>query len=172
MAPSTFEVSLTVNGGHQFRNLIRGLRAAGAGDLKRAMNKEVRLAARPVLADLRAAAMRIPDVSAARRRDEGSIRAALARAVRIQSTQSGVRLIVDKRKMPPGSEPMVFAFEMPQGWRHPVFGSGERTRSEWTWIQQQGHPWFRPTVLRHEHTFRKAVLDAMDETARQLEARG
>jgi hypothetical protein len=163
-------VSMQATNAAQFRDVVRALRRTAAGkELQRAMNKEIRDAAKPVVAELRAAAMTIPDVSLARRGDGDSLRRMLARATRAQTLQSGVRLMVDKRKMPAGTESMVFAIERPQGWRHPVFGGGERTRAEWAWVQQAGHPWFRPTVRRHERTFQRAVLNAMTRVIQQLE---
>jgi len=166
-------LQMQVTNVERYRRVRRALRdASEGGGLRREMNKQIRTAANPVVADLRAAAMRIPDVSVATRADKDSFRRMLARATRSSTLQSGVRLLVDGRRMPPGMAGMIFAVERPQGWRHPVFGSGERSRSEWVWVHQAGHPWFFPTAHRHEHDFRDAVMDAVADTIRRIETEG
>ena len=49
-------------------------------------------------------------------------------------------------------------------WRHPVFGN----RNVWT--IQYGQEVFYKTLSRYDAKFRKAVLDAMDEIAKEIES--
>ncbi len=167
-------VSTDVLGGHQFHELTKALRAVAVDErrgLQRAMNRQIRAAAAPVVGDVRRAALAIPDRSEARRRDQRSIRREIARATRTEiltGRRSGVRIVVDKRRLPADSTAMAHAFEKPEGWRHPVHARPDQTRSEWTWVHQPGHPFFAPTIQRHEGEFRRAVIDAMNETAAEI----
>jgi hypothetical protein len=171
----TAEVRTDVLGGHKFHELSKELRAVATDErrgLQRKMNRQIRAAARPVVADVRRAALDIPDRSAATRRDQRSIRREIANATRTEiltGRRAGVRIVVDKRRLPADSTAMAHAFERPQGWRHPVWADPDKTRGDWTWVHQAGHPWFAVTIQPHEGEFRRAVLDAMDETAAEID---
>lgn len=158
-------------GAEEFRAVRRALREAGdpGKGLRRQLNKQIRQAAdAQVLPALRGAALSLPDVSSARRRDGTSIRTLIAKAVQVTTTDRGVKIIVNRRKLPKGSDMLPHAFEK-GSWRHPVFANPNRSRSDWRWVVQKGKPWFRPTILRYEPAFRRAVLTAMEDTIRQLE---
>jgi len=50
-----------------------------------------------------------------------------------------------------------------RNWRHPVFGHRDR------WVTQIGKPgWFDDSVQRERRGYRRAVLDAMDATAKRI----
>ena len=151
------------------------LKQAGARDLRLAMNRRLRAAARPVVADIRAAYLAVPDVSDARR-EGAQARATVAKAVRLEIRSSAarahIRFVVDSRKLPPDMKPLPASWEKRRGWRHPVFADPGRTREDWVWVHQEipARP-FRPTIYRHADDFRRACLDAMADTAAQLNGR-
>lgn len=162
------EIAVKAAGGRAFRELQRQLKAAGAGKLKRRLATNIRRAAQGrVLPALRAAAMNLPDVSPVRRRDQRSIRADIAAACEVSITQNGVKILCNRRKLPKGSEAMPLAFEKGK-FRHPVWADPDKTRAEWTWVDQKGKRWFRPTIAIHERDFRQSVRDAVDETFSEL----
>lgn len=168
---STGDLVIRTAGAEEFRAVRRALREAGdpAKGLRRNLNKSIRQAGEArVLPALRAAALALPDVSTASRRDKQSIRVLIAKAIEVTTTDRGVKIIVNRRKLPKESDMMPHAFEK-GSWRHPVFANPDRSRSDWRWVTQKGKPWFRPTVLRYEPAFRRAVLDAMEDTIRELE---
>lgn len=162
MAGSGFQVSVHNAGAPRFKDLAKALRKSGRGDLRTAMNKSIRTAGRPALNDVRRAALALPDVSSAKRRDNQSIRRMISKATRLQVRVSGIRIVVDRTKLPADSSMLPQAFESRKGWRHRVFGTD-------TWVHQPGHPWFRKTLKRHEQDFRRAIEKAMDEAAAQME---
>lgn len=162
-------VAFNVRGGQRLGDISRRLRAAGKGELNRALQRAIRDAAAPVIVELQDAAMRIPDRSTAVRRDGRSIRRELRGAIRLSATQNGVRLFVDAARLPADSAAMARTFESKRGWRHPVFARGTQTRREWTWVRQKGAPWFRPTVRRNGRTFERSVRAALDLVAREIE---
>jgi len=168
---SVGELVVANAGGQAFRDLRRALKEAAAGDLKREMNRAIRAAAnRQVLPALRGAALALPDVSTARRRDGKSLRQLIAAACQVSVTNNGVRFICNRRKMPKGSESLPAAFEKGK-FRHPVFPDPGRTRAEWTWVDQDGKPWFRKTISEHDRDFREALRDAVDDTFAKLQGR-
>lgn len=167
MASRPVTVQTGINGGHQFRDLVRTLRATGRGDLKKELNKDIREAAKPVVQDVKRAALALPDRSKARRKDGKSIRQEIANAVQLSIRQDGVRIIVNKKKLPADSVSMAHAFEK-GSWRHPVHAKPTETRGQWTWVVQKGKTWFKPTVAASETRFRRAVLDTIDRVAKQI----
>lgn len=179
MPDGIVHASLTteVRGGHQFTDVAKALRNVANRDdrrsLQSAMNREIRTAGRPVVVAVRRAALAIPDLSPARRRDNRSIRAEIANAVRMQiltgSRNPGVRILCEQRRLPEDSRGMAASFEGRRGWRHPVFPRHDQTRTEWTWVHQPGHPWFRPTARNHDDEFRRAVVDAVKQTAAAID---
>lgn len=166
------QVQLAVRGHEQFRDLSKRLKTAGEGKkLQRRMRAGIRAAARPAEQDLRAAVTRAQVTStrggtAAPDRST-ELRARIARAVRTSLTQRGIRVIVDANKVDPkygASLPRYLDGSLPRyrAWRHPVFGSD-------AWVEQSsGSAWFFSTMERRAPTFLRAVLDAMDETERDL----
>ena len=162
---------MTASGAVDARNISRILRDAGARDLQRKMTKAIRASGeRELLPALRAAALALPDVSVARRRDGASARQAIARALMISVRQTGIRVTVNRKKMPEGSEALPAAFEKGT-FRHPVFARGSQTRGEWKWVQQTSKKWFRPTVYRHQSGFVVSVREVIEDIISELERR-
>jgi len=172
MARATADISLEVIGGDIFRNLSRQLKEAGARDLQNAMRRTMRRAADPVVTDLRAAYMALPDVSPARRQGVQA-RAAVAGAVRLQvlssANKASISFIVDRRRLPEDLRWAPAAWESKRGWRHPVYARADETREEWTWVHQEMPPPFYRIMRSHRANFQAACLEAMDEVARQLD---
>lgn len=165
------QVQLSVRGHEQFRDLSKRLKTAGEGKkLQRRMRSGIRAAARPAEQDLRAAVTRAQVTStrggtAAPDRST-ELRARIARAIRTSLTQRGIRVVVDANKVGPygKSLPRYLDGTLPRyrAWRHPVFGSD-------VWVEQSsGSAWFFSTMESRAPTFLRAVLDAMDETERDL----
>lgn len=160
---------MTTGGAIDARNIGRVLREAGRGDLQRAMSKRIREEGeRKVLPALRAAALALPDVSPARRGDGRSARQAIAGAVAVSVRANGVRIFVNRKKMPAGSEALPAAFEKGK-FRHPIFPRGDASRGEWRWVEQTSRAWFRPTVMKHQADFSTAVRAVIEDTVSKLE---
>lgn len=153
---------------NQFRALARRMREADNRHLQREFRARLRTASRPAVASARAAALAIPDRSAARRRDRLSLRAEIAKAVRLQIREKGVRIYVQRNRLPADSRRMALAFERRRPFRHPVYARSNQTRDQWTWVQQTGHPWFKRSIRAHEAQFRRAVHDAMDDISTRI----
>lgn len=155
----------------QVDRLLRRLKEEGRGDLVRRMRRNIRVAGRPVVADLRRAALGVrvtsgrggsvpPDRST-------GLRARVAAAVTISTTKRGVRIRVPAGRVGEHgrSLPRYLDAELNnyKRWRHPVFGHRERP-----WVEQRGSPYFFVTIRKHYPEFRRAVLAAMDEAGREL----
>lgn len=171
MPSQDVRVDVRLSGGRAVSGLSQRLRRAGNVELQATLRARIRDAASPVAQALRRAAMSLPESSPARRRDGTSLRRAIANAITVQETATGVRIYVDRNRMPADARGLGAAIENPRGWRHPVFGRPEMSRSQWTWVQQSGHPWFGPTVRLHDQEFQKALADAVDDIRRQIGGR-
>lgn len=170
-------ISVSVRGAEQLRVLSRELKRQGRGELTRNLRREIRAAARPVVSDLRGAVRRVqvtssgggavpPDTST-------QLRERTARSITVSVTgQKGIRIKADHRKIGPYGKTLPKKLDATMGrhkrWRHPVFARKGTPRSSWTWVEQQGRPWFFTTINRHRRTFRKACFDAMDKTAKEI----
>lgn len=91
----------------------------------------------------------------------GSLRASVARSIRIVvkdsgfSQQVGVRITTDGSRLPAGQKYLPRGLDSDKGWRHPVFGHD-------AWVQQYGNPpgWFRSTARAH-HPYAIRRIDAV-----------
>lgn len=162
-------VSLRVQGGMELRRLSADLKRAGRGDLTRKMRRNIRNAARPVEADLRSAVMSVQVASSrhglARPDTDTQLRQRIAAAIGTSITSKGVRIRVNANRvgdygaaLPKYLDASIRGYTR---WRHPVFGHD-------VWVEQRGQPWFFNTINRHATDFRRAVLDALDDIAREL----
>lgn len=162
--------TLTGSGGEAYRRLSLALKEAGATELKKNLARRIRVAAKPVLRDVKQAYITMPDVSPAHRTG-AQARATVAAAVRLElrttGGNAGVRILVDRRKLPDDMKALPFAWERGR-WRHPVFPRSDQTRQQWRWVVQRTRPPFRAAVAGHEAQFRTAVVDAMEDTANAL----
>lgn len=128
---------------------------------KEKLTKRINEATPALVSALQSAAAAIPASHNIARRDGQSLRSALSAAIKVERTKDGARVFVDSARMPEGSKQMGFAFDKPGGWRHPVFGLASS-------VQQDGHPWFHPTVNGHRRDFDAAGEAAIDDIAQSL----
>lgn len=158
----------------------RALKAAGRGDLRKLMNKEIREQTKPVVTDLRRAVQSIDsrvtkEGGAAKARREHrkgrgrahGLRASIARAIqvkiRVSGIKTGVSIRVDTAKLPPDQKSLPKKLDSPRGWRHPVFGN----RS--SWVHQYGRPWWAATIEPSVPRVRDGVHGAVDKYLNQLQ---
>lgn len=151
-------VQIFVAGENDLSRLARDLRRAGQGELQKKLTSKVQAAARPVLLQVRAAALGIYGG-----KYHAGTRAATARATRTRPRVGGVRFYVQSSAMPEGREPMPALYEGPGSWFHPTFGHAP-------YVSQDAHPWFEKTIAANEPTFQRGVEEAMDEIADMLGA--
>jgi len=100
---------------------------------------------------------------AAFRRHSG-LRRTIASATKLSVTAKGVRFVVDEARLPADQRGLPRALDSDKGWKHPVFG-----RTDIPKVHQRGGPWFASTIARHEQSFRRAIVEAMDEIKRDIE---
>lgn len=105
--------------GIEFKRVAAALRSIDK-TMPTKLRKELRIAAKPMVAKGKSAAKAI-EVNKA---DSNNIRRAIARGIRVQAKVTGlnpgVRIVTS---MPDKSQAMIpRGFESPAGWRHPVFG--------------------------------------------------
>lgn len=163
------QVELRIAGGAQMRKLTQALKEQSNGDIRREMRRNVRVAAKPVIVDLRRAVMSVEVTSTrhgtARPDTDTDLRRRVAGALTTSVTRTGVRIVVNGRKVGPygGALSRYLDADSPraQRWRHQVFGHD-------VWTMQQGQPWFFVTIVRHVDTFRRAVLRALDDAIDKL----
>jgi hypothetical protein len=161
---------VSAQGATELRELAAKVKAAGRGDLRKKLRKNIRDAGKPVIADLRGAAMGVRMTSTrggtARPDRSSGLRARTARAVGLSQTRNGIRIRVSAARFGPygTSMPRYLDASLPKcrTFRHPVFGNRE------VWTEQSGSPWFFVTINKHRARFRRAVFEAMDELAKEL----
>lgn len=64
--------------------------------------------------------------------------------------------------LPPSQRKLPRRWDLPGGWRHPVFGNRE------VWVSQIGHPYFRTTVTNNRGQVTSAVVAAMAVAAEKI----
>lgn len=162
-------VFIAIDGTQRLKKLSRELKAAGRGDLRREMRKEIREAGKPVVEDVRRAVMAV-DVTSSRGGTappdtSTGLRARVARATGLSITANGIRIRVSGRRMG-GDARLAKYLDASLGsyarWRHPVFGNRD------VWVEQRGEPYFFNTIRNHTRDFRKAIDDAMAKTAAKI----
>lgn len=168
-------VAVRAEGGERLAKLSRDLKAAGerGRGLRREMRRNIREAAKPAVADVRRAVMAVQVTSTrsghARPDSSTGLRARVAKATSVSVTATGVKIKVSGRKLGPGQRKLARYLDAElqsyKNWRHPVFGNREN------WTVQHGQPFFFVTLRKHTRDFRRAVDEAMQETAERI-ARG
>lgn len=159
---NTVSIDLRVEGAYKLRDLVREMRRVGRGDMRKHLYRALRVAAGPVVAEVKAAAIAIP--VSGRHRTQG-LRRSTAAATRVQTRQDGVRIRTATARMPAGKEALPRLWDQARGWRHPVPVRGGAPR----WVRQDGHPWFYRTLKSDERVFRAAINRVIDNTATELE---
>jgi hypothetical protein len=159
--------------------------------LKRALRKNFRDAAAPLVRDVQKSILTMPSRSTAAVRHAGNLRLEVAKTIvlRTSFSASGVRVNIDSlgSKMPHGKETLPRHLDSEKGWNHPVFGRAAAEAESvalqkihgkgfghgraWTWVHQTGKPgWFERPITEGARAFRDAALAAIDETEKHLGA--
>lgn len=168
-----------ITGSRDLLRLRDALERAGRGDLKRRLGNEIRNAARPIQQDLRQTVRSLNvrgegSASGRGRRETGyngrsnrtaGLRESIARSISMSTSgrgnASGVRIFVDKSKLP--SDMRNMPANLDDGhWRHPTFGRSP-------WHNQYARPWWRVTIDPHLPRVRQRVSEILNEIADELE---
>jgi hypothetical protein len=153
----------------RLRSLGRALRAEEDGkELRKELVKNLRGALKPAADEAKSAIRSMPASGA--RHAGMSLRREVAKKVSIEVRLSGrtVGARVKARKTPAlrsfTNAPKYL--NRKRGWRHPWFGERE------LWYDQMGRPdWFDGPMRAGRSRYRKAVIDAMEATARKIKGR-
>lgn len=148
-----------VRGADQFFELSKALKHAGRTELRKELNKAMRVGAKPLIPKARAEAM-------ARLPQRGGLAKQVAKEpARVQTRtgrDSGVRIVVGKKR---GG-----ARQANRGViRHPVFGNREK------WVDQKVRPgWFDDPMRASAPEIRQALEQGIEDVAAKVvrEARG
>lgn len=151
-------VRMGVNGAGDARRLQRRLRAAGAGGLQRELARQLQQAGRPVVRDLRAAALALP----AHGGKSTGLRRKIAAATRSAPRIGGVRFYIATGQLG-GQAALPALIHAAAGWWHPVFGRPPSVHQD-----SPAEPWFTTTVMANEDRLRQAVEEAMRRIAAQI----
>lgn len=117
--------------------------------IRRALNKNLKVAAQPAAASARAAVLSIPT------KGPGTgLRGRIAAGIKVKVSSSSVRIASTGRLAPEmeGVEPR---------WRHPVYGNRE------VWVQQPPRPTFFKAIRPHQAAFDRAAQQSMDDALRE-----
>jgi hypothetical protein len=145
--------------------LVRALRAEEDGkQLRRDLAKNMRAALRPAAAEAKSAIM---SMASAGPGTSPALRSSIARKIRpevkLGGRWSGARVKAFKTKNVRGFPHAPKRTNSAGGWRHPVFGDRD------VWVTQRGKvDWFDRSFEGRENTYRRAVLDAMEDMARRI----
>lgn len=128
--------------------------------LRSQLNKDLRAAVMPAVAEARSAILAMPVKDAT-----GGMREAIAAAIKVgvraTGKQAGVQVSLPRNKYPRGFKNAPRKFNA-QGFRHPVFGTG-------TWVTQTGDPgWFTKSMLTSEAAARDAIIAALTAMAARI----
>lgn len=169
---------------HEFAQLMRDAKAFDR-DLGLRLRRNMRLAAKPIVADAKSTVLEDPPNDAPGTvgvRD--AIAAGLSFRVGTGAGKKGgsIRIAASSKRLPPERKAMLRLYNKKNGWRHPVRsnkGGGNLQRrsagirgflgkKDDVWVHQQGRPYFGSIILEHKRDMQLAVLAAMDEAARVL----
>ncbi|GGN96182.1 hypothetical protein GCM10010112_87190 [Actinoplanes lobatus] len=144
--------------------LARALETEGSARFRRQLARNLKQAADPGAAAVRARVMAIPSRGGPRR--GGSIRRAIAQAVRVDvllaGKTTGVRIAIGKNTMPRGFHNAAKRFNQ-RTFRRPVYGRGE--------VTQRGQPYFENTLQAGRPRYAAACHEAMDDMADRIASR-
>jgi hypothetical protein len=144
------------------KRLIRDLRQLDR-EVAKQLTKELRGAVAPITSDVRSMYRGLPSRGRRGRKDP-PLRQLLASAtrgqVRTARKDTGIRVRVDGRRMPPGMRSLPAMVEGPpegKPWRHPVYGNRN------VWVPQRSPGRFYPTVQRHEDDFHRRASSVVNQ---------
>lgn len=151
-------VRFGTGGQGEARRLARRFREAGAGGLQKELERQLLRSARPVLLELRQAALALPSKGVG----STGLRKKIAAATRSAPRVGGVRFYVATAQL--GGQAMLpEKIHAAAGWWHPVFG-----RPPFVHQDSPAVPWFTTTIEANEGRLRQAVEDAVRRIAAQL----
>ena len=159
---ATFRIETSTDIQDRYVGLRDQLRELGRSDLKRRINRKIKLTGEPALAAVRAATLRIDVKSSAGGSGSTGLRRRVAAALKISTLPSGISIGVSGKKVDPRYGRSLSYLLNGQGtWRHPVFGTD-------TIVEQTGEDAFFGTLDAYRPRWRAAIEQAMDEAAREL----
>ncbi|MFC7380893.1 hypothetical protein [Sphaerisporangium rhizosphaerae] len=157
-------VTLTVEQ-QALKELGRALRAETDGKaIRKDLIRQLKQPLQPAVTEIKSGVMSM--ASGGLSHGGEPLRAAVARKIRAEAKLSGyavgVRVRARKTEAVRGFRNAPKRLNSPKGWRHPVFGSDR-------WVQQIGKPrYFDEPLEGRKAEFRRAVIEAMDSTARRI----
>lgn len=183
MPPVT--VSIAATNVKAYRDLAKKLRQAGRKDLRAKLRKKIADAGKPVVEDVRAAVRNVPVTArgggraqrrkynverastarakaSAARRGSGLLET-IAKATKLKVTAKGVKIVVNSAQLPPDQRTLPRHLDSAKGWEHPTFGDWNAK------VRQKGRPYFGATIKKRAPAFRRAIVEAMDEIAREID---
>ncbi len=154
-------------------------------DLGLRLRRNMREAAKPIVADAKSTVLEDPPNDAP---GTVGVREAIAQGIAFRvGTGAGkkggsIRIAASGKRLPPERKAMLRLYNKKHGWRHPVRSnkaggnlqrrskgiSGFLGKKDDVWVHQQGRPFFGSIILEHKRDMQLAVLAAMDEAARAL----
>lgn len=143
-----------VHGADQFLKLSKALKHAGRTELRKELNTGLRRAAKPLVAQTRAEALR-------RLPSGGGLARRVAKEpqriqVRTGTKTAGVRIVVGKKR---GAAKAANRGVI----RHPVFGNRD------VWVNQSVPPgWFDKTIKRNVPQIRRELEQVLDDIAERV----
>lgn len=169
-------LEIQARGSESLRRMADALRKADREDLRRGLDRAIRKAAKPTVADLQQAAKDIKTKGVrkpgAKRRftktfDAKGTREKIAEAVAASVSTAGedprVRFQVRASKLPETLKNMPRKFDEGK-FRHPVMGNTD------VWVDQTSDPWFFPPIRKNLDTFRASIDVELDKVRANLEA--
>ena len=169
------ELQMKVSGADRYRKMSRELKkAADRKELQKKLTKSIRAEGGPALAAVKAAWLTV-EVTSLPPNDRGgharpdrstNLRSRVARATTISTTQRGIRIKVNGKRVDAKYPSLPFYLNgMPRAkpWRHPVFGNRE------VWVAQKGQEVFTPTLRQHSKAWWHGCERAMDEFVGELD---
>jgi hypothetical protein len=178
-----FGVSISAQGARELKELSKKLRQKK--ELRKKLRSAIAAAGKPVVADVKQAVLALNVTShgggSAQRRSfavskaktaraktsaakrSAGLRHTIASATNVQITAKGIRIRVSGSKLPPDQQSLPRHLDSSKGWRHPTFGRSP-------WVNQKGGPYFASTIKKKAPAFRRAVLNAMDEIAKDIDS--
>lgn len=164
-----------IENAEEFKRLVRALKDAGRGDLQRQMTREIRRAGTPAMQAAQRR-FRTVDVRMVDPPGPGSgakstrLRERVANATRISVLGRGISIRVEPKRVDNRyGRALTYGIDGLGRWRHPVHANPNLDKSEWTWVEQTGQEVFYVTLKRYHNRWQKAVVDAMEQTKRQIE---
>jgi|GEM_PF-3574551 len=108
--------------------------------------------------------------------DSGAGRRALIAATKVSVSfskrSSGARIVTSGRGLPAGHEGLLKVYNK-ASFRHPVYPRQGMERSDWTWVNQKGRPYFGSVIMRAmDEAVAREIFDAVDDAVRVIGAKG